>query len=133
MFIVRGRFSVDVNAHKMPSVAGKIKEVDRNHCRKEPGLIFSLDSGEESIPLFKAWEAKWLVEEERAVRCMRKDLVSCLQEYDFGRELWKSIRTTNFLGWTFREMRRRTRPMNNFFYNEASVNRIIPWHDRDAQ
>lgn len=89
------------HAHKMPSVAGKIKKVDRNHCCKEAELIFPLDSGEESIPLFKAWEAKWLVGEERVVRCMKKGLFNYIQSYDFDKELLKSIRTTNILGRTF--------------------------------
>jgi cephalosporin-C deacetylase-like acetyl esterase len=41
------------------------------------------------------------------------------------KELWTSIRTTNILERAFREVRRRTRPMNNFFTNEASSNRIM--------
>jgi transposase-like protein len=33
--------------------------------------------------------------------------------------------TTNILERAFREVRRRTRPMNNFFTNEASADRIM--------
>ena len=67
----------------------------------------------------------WQVEEERAVRCMEKDLFNCLHYFAFDPALWKSIRTTNILERAFREVRRRTRPMNNFFTNEASSNRIM--------
>jgi putative transposase len=112
-------------AHKMRNVAVKIRKVNRPHCLKEAKLIFQADSRKEALRRFKSWEAKWLIEEERAVRCMRKDLFSCLHYYAFDKELWKSIRTTNILERTFREMRRRTRPMNNFFTNEASANRIM--------
>ena len=56
---------------------------------------------------------------------MRKDLFSCLHSYDFDRELWNSIRTTNILERTFQDIRRRTRPMINFFTNEPSANRIM--------
>jgi len=54
-----------------------------------------------------------------------EELFSCVQYYDFDRELWRSIRTTNILERACREMRLRTRPMNNFFTNEASANRIM--------
>lgn len=112
-------------AHKMRNVAVKAKKINRPHCLKEAKLIFQADSRKEALRRFKSWEARWFVEEERAVRCMRKDLFSCLHYYDFEKELWRSIRTTNILERTFREMRRRTRPMNNFFTNEASANRIM--------
>ena len=50
---------------------------------------------------------------------------NCLHFYDFSPERWKSIRTTNILERAFREMRRRTRSMNNCFTNEASSDRIL--------
>jgi transposase-like protein len=56
---------------------------------------------------------------------MKKDLFNCLHYFDFDKELWKSIRTTNILERAFREVRRRTRPMNNFFTNTASAERIM--------
>jgi len=112
-------------AHKMRNVAVKIKKVNRPHCLKEAKLIFAADTRKESIKRFKDWEAKWIVEEERAVKCMKKDLFNCLHYYQFDKELWRSIRTTNILERAFREVRRRTRPMNNFFTNEPSANRIM--------
>jgi putative transposase len=112
-------------AHKMRNVAVKIKRMNRPHCLKEAKLIFAADSRKEAIGRFKRWEAKWIVEEERAVRCMRKDLFSCLHYFDHNKELWRSIRTTNILERAIREVRRRTRPMNNFFTNEASADRIM--------
>lgn len=112
-------------AHKMRNVAVKIKKINRPHCLKEAKLIFAADTRKESIKRFRDWEAKWIVEEERAVKCMKKDLFNCLHYYKFDKELWKSIRTTNILERAFREVRRRTRPMNNFFTNEPSANRIM--------
>jgi transposase-like protein len=112
-------------AHKMRNVAVKIKKMNRPHCLKEAKLIFAADTRKEAIKRFREWETKWVVEEERAVKCMKKDLFNCLHYYQFDKELWKSIRTTNILERAFREVRRRTRPMNNFFTNEASANRIM--------
>jgi putative transposase len=112
-------------AHKMRNVAVKIKRINRPHCLKEAKLIFAAGSRKEAIRRFKTWESKWIVEEERAVKCMRKDLFSCLHYFSYDKELWRSIRTTNILERAIREVRRRTRPMNNFFTNEASANRIM--------
>ena len=112
-------------AHKMRNVAVKIKKMNRPHCLKEAKLIFASDTRKEAIKRFRDWEAKWIVEEERAVKCLKKDLFNCLHYYKYDKQLWKSIRTTNILERAFREIRRRTRPMNNFFTNEASANRIM--------
>jgi len=112
-------------AHKMRNVAVKIRRMNRPVCLKEAKLIFAAESRKEAIKRFREWEAKWHVEEERAVKCMKRDLFNCLNYYEFDKELWKSIRTTNILERAFREVRRRTRPMNNFFTNEASSNRIM--------
>jgi len=112
-------------AHRMRNVAVKIRKVNRAHCLGEVKLIFGADNKREAIKRFKAWEKKWVVEEERAVRCMRKDFFSCLHYYDVDQSLWKTVRTTNILERAFREVRRRTRPMNNFFTNEASADRIM--------
>jgi len=112
-------------AHKMRNVAVKIRKANRAHCLKEAKLIFAADSRKKAVKGFKAWRARWQVEEERAVRCMEKDFFNCLHYFAFDPALWKSIRTTNILERAFREVRRRTRPMNNFFTNEASSNRIM--------
>ena len=112
-------------ARKIRNVAVKIKKVNWPHCLEEARLAFSADSRKEAIRRFREWEAKWVVEEERAVKCMKKELVNCLHYYEFDKELWTSIRTTNILERAFREVRRRTRPMNNFFTNEPSANRVM--------
>jgi transposase-like protein len=56
---------------------------------------------------------------------MGKDLFNCLHYFASDPALWKSIRTPNILERAFREVRQRTRPMNNLFTNEASSDRIM--------
>lgn len=113
-------------AHKMRNVAVKIKKGNQSYCLKEVKLIFAADNRKEAMKRFRAWEDKWIVEEERAIKCMKKGLFSCFHYYSFDKELWTSVRTTNILERrAFREVRRRTRPMNNFFTNEPSANRIM--------
>jgi transposase-like protein len=55
---------------------------------------------------------------------MRKDLFACLRYYDLPPDKWKTIRTTNVLERAFREVKRRTRPMN-FFPNENSAEKLF--------
>lgn len=52
-------------AHKMRNVAVKIKKMNRPHCLKEAKLIFASDTRKEAIKRFRAWEGKWVVEEEQ--------------------------------------------------------------------
>ena len=97
-------------APKMHNVAVKMRKVNQAHCLTEAQLIFAADSRKEDIKRCKDWQARWRVEEERAVRCMEKDLIHCLPYVAFAPALWKSIRTTNILERAFREVRRRTGP-----------------------
>jgi transposase-like protein len=110
--------------HKLRNVAIKLRRVHLKPCMAEAKGIFNAPSRREAIKRFKVWKGKWQVEEERAVRCLEKDLHHCLHYYSFPKELWKKIRTTNLLERDFREVRRRTRPMG-FFPNEESSQRIF--------
>lgn len=110
--------------HKLRNVAIKLKRVHLKPCMSGAKDIFKAPSRREAIKRFKAWKEKWQVEEERAVRCMEKDLHHCLHYYSFPKELWKKVRTTNVLERDFREVRRRTRPMG-FFPHEQSAQRIF--------
>ena len=110
--------------HKLRNVAVKLKRVHIKLCTAEAKNIFAAPYRKEAISRFKEWKEKWQVEEERAVRCMEKDLYHCLHYYSFPKELWKKIRTTNGLERAFREVRRRTRPMG-VFTNEQSAERIF--------
>jgi len=110
--------------HKLRNVSIKLKRVHLKPCMGKAKGIFAAPSRREAIRRFKTWKGKWQVEEERAVRCMEKDLYHCLHYYSFPRELWKKIRTTNILERDFREVRRRIRSMG-VLPNEDSAGRIF--------
>jgi putative transposase len=110
--------------HKLRNVAVKLKRVHLKPCMDGAKDIFNASSRREAIKRFKTWKEKWQVEEERAVRCMEKDLYHCLHYYSFPKELWKKIRSSNILEREFREVRRRTRPMG-VFPNQESAERIF--------
>ena len=74
----------------------------------------------------QAWARRWVKEESGpgGIRCVEKDLDALLVFFEFPKEHWKMIRTTNGIERCFREVRRRTRSIGCFI-NEASLERII--------
>jgi len=110
-------------AHRLRNVVVKLKHHQRGPVMAEGKTIFAAPTRREAVRRFRAWSGHWLVEAERAVRCLEKDFYHLLHYYDFPQELWKKVRTTNLLERTFREYRRRTRPMQ-LFPNPESAERI---------
>ena len=60
-------------AHKMRNVPVKIRKANQAHCLTEAKLIFATENRKKEFKRFKAWEARLLVEEQRAEQCMQKD------------------------------------------------------------
>ncbi|MDY6796353.1 MAG: IS256 family transposase [Actinomycetota bacterium] len=109
-------------SHRMCNVAVKLRRHNQKPAMDEARLIFEASNKKEALKRFKAWRKKWIIREERAVKCLEKELYNCLHYYDFPEEMWKKIRTTNILERSFREVRRRTKPMG-VFPNTDSTNR----------
>jgi len=59
------------------------------------------------------------------VRCLQGVLDDCLVLYQEPSEFWRSVRTTNPIERAFREVRRRTKVMDNVLLDEAAVLRIF--------
>jgi len=110
--------------HKMTNIQARAKKRNRRAIMGGCKNIFAAQSRAEAIGRFKTWKKQWDVEEPGAVRCLAKDLRECLAYYDYDPMYWKSIRTTNVLERSFREVRRRTRPMGGTFVNPESADRI---------
>jgi putative transposase len=105
--------------------AVKISKANQAHGLQEAKPSFAADNRKAAIIRFKTLETRWLVEEKGAVKWMKKDLFNCRHFYNFPLELWKSIRATNILERPIREVRRRTRPLNNFFTDETGSDRVM--------
>ena len=110
--------------HKMTNVGASARKANRKALMAECKSIFRAPSKHEAIGRFKRWKKHWEIEEPKAVRCLQKNLRECLSFFDLPKEHWKSIRTTNVLERSFREIRRRTRPMGGTFVNPSSAERI---------
>lgn len=99
-------------AHKMRNVVAYLKRAHKKACAAKARQIWASKSRTEAIRRFKEWRDEWYDIEERAVHCLEKDLDECLTYFQFSEKYWKKIRTTNIIERTFREVRRRTRPMS---------------------
>ena len=68
---------------------------------------------------------KWRRAYPDAVKCLERDMDDLLTFFNVKEErLWSKIRTTNAIERTFKEVRRRTRPIG-VFANRESVERIV--------
>lgn len=99
-------------AHKLRNMASRLKMNIKGACMAGARTIFAAPSRTEAIRRFNAWKTEWQVLAESAVNCLEKDLFECLTYYDLEQDVWKKIRTTNTIERSFREVRRRTRPMS---------------------
>jgi transposase-like protein len=59
-------------AHKLRNVVVKLKRFHRESCMAEAKVIFGAPSRTEAIRRFRTWRGKWVVEEERAFREVRR-------------------------------------------------------------
>jgi len=60
---------------------------------------------------YKQLRERWLKDARDAVECMEKDLPSLLTHYEFPREHWEALRTTNPIERVNKEFKRRSKAM----------------------
>lgn len=111
-------------AHKLRNVANKLKRQDQGECTREAARIYQAQTRREAVKCYREWEAHWQHAYPQAVKCLAKDLDELLSFLDAPPDHRVRVRTTNVIERSFREVRRRTRPMT-CFTNTASVDRII--------
>lgn len=110
--------------HKLRNVTNKIRKRDVESCMAGARSIYLAQHKREAVANFRAWKGAWEGLYPRAVTCMEKNLDELLNFFDTPACHWKKVRTTNVIERSFREVRRRIRPMS-CFTNERSVDRII--------
>lgn len=110
--------------HKLRNVTNKIRKRDIDECMAGARLIYLAEHKRKAIESFRDWKSKWGILYPRAVNCLESDLDDLLNFFDTPQEHWIKVRTTNVIERSFREVRRRIRPMS-CFTNSQSVERII--------
>jgi len=110
--------------HKLRNVVNKVRRCDQEECIAGARLIYLAQNRREAVKNYREWRARWCFLYPRAVACVEKDLDELLSFFDAPVEHRIKVRTTNVLERSFREVRRRVRPMS-CFTNSRSVDRII--------
>ena len=110
--------------HKLRNVAVKLPKKGSEDCLKLAKKIYLSENKKDAVKVYNNWERAFKDKYPKAVACLSKDIEDLLTVFDFPQNIRVKIRTTNIIERSFREVRRRTRPIG-CFENEASVNRII--------
>lgn len=111
-------------AHKLRNVADKVKKCDQKRVIAGARRIYLSPNRKAATLAFKRWRDRWIGVYRSAVKCVETDLESLLLFFDYPEEVWVTLRTTNIIERSFKEVRRRTRPIG-CFNNVQSCERII--------
>lgn len=112
-------------AHKTRNVLDKVKEQDQEAVKKALHRISHAKNRREATKAYWRLASDWRKAYPRAVACLEKDIDQLLTFFQIKEpDLWSRLRTTNLIERSFREVRRRTRPMG-VFTNTESLQRIV--------
>jgi putative transposase len=111
-------------AHKLRNVADKVKKSDQKRVIAGARRIYLSPNRRAATRAFKRWRDRWIHVYPKAVRCVERDLETLLTFFDYPVAMRKNVRTTNLIERSFKEVRRRTRPIG-CFNNVESCERII--------
>jgi putative transposase len=110
--------------HKLRNVAEKVNKRDENLVLAGARKIYRAPHRKAAQGAFKRWKNQWGNQYPGAIKCVEVDLDNLLTCFDFPKKMRKHIRTTNLIERSFREVRKRTRPIS-CFGNAQSCERVI--------
>lgn len=112
-------------AHKSRNILASVRKGDQEAVKADLGRISHADHIVEARSWARHLRARWEKIYPKAVASLQRDLEDLLQFFLFPDPTWRSaIRTTNAIERSFREVKRRTRPMG-VFSDRASMERIL--------
>jgi len=116
--------------HKLRNATKHLKKIHTKAFKIDAQKIYNADSHRQAVHAFKLLRKHWQRLEPNAFNCIAKDIDALLAfllipiKDQYREFIRRQIRTTNIIERSFREVRRRTRPMGCFTNND-SVSRII--------
>jgi putative transposase len=112
-------------AHKTRNVLDKVKKKDQPAVKKALNRISHACNRREATQAYWRFSSRWRKAYPRAVACLKKDFEQLLSFFQIkNSHLWSRLRTTNLIERSFREVRRRTRPMGVMAHTQ-SLQRIV--------
>ena len=109
--------------HKLRNVQSKTSYQNKAAIIEDLKAITNANSPDEATEAAKAIVKKWYVREEKAMNSLKHNFEYCLTYFQFPREDWTKIRTTNIIEREFREVRRRTKVNDHSFNDFESARR----------
>jgi len=116
--------------HKLQNITKLLKKKDQSEVIRMLRKIYNAPSRAIALKCFKDFQNSWGKAYPNVVKSLEKDLEELLNfltipiKEDFRSFIRKRIRTTNVIERSFREVRRRTKPMS-CFNNNDSLQRIM--------
>ncbi|PIQ88335.1 MAG: hypothetical protein COV72_08490 [Candidatus Omnitrophica bacterium CG11_big_fil_rev_8_21_14_0_20_42_13] len=116
--------------HKLRNATKRLKKTDIKPFKAEARKIYNASTHRKAVAAFKTLRNHWKGIAPEAVNCLERDIDELLAfltipiKEQYRAFIRRQIRTTNIIERSFREVRRRTRPMG-CFTNYDSVSRII--------
>jgi len=111
-------------AHKLRNVASRLLRNIQEACIDDAREIYCAKSYNDAVKTFKIWATRWKYAAPDAVKCLNDEIFDLLNFFHEPNSTWIKLRTTNIIERSFREVRRRTRPIS-CFQNSDSLQRII--------
>lgn len=112
-------------AHKTRNILDKVKRKDQEAVKKALHKISHAGNRREATQAYWRLTSNWRKAYPQAVSCLEKDIDQLIAFFQIKEaKLWSRLRTTNLIERSFREVRRRTRPMG-VFTNTESLQRIV--------
>ena len=109
--------------HKLRNVQQRVSYRNRAAVTQDLKSITNANSPDEATRAAKTIVRKWYVQEEKAMNSLKHNFEYCLTYFQFPRDKWSSIRSTNILEREFREVRRRTKVNDHSFNDFESARR----------
>jgi putative transposase len=97
--------------HVARNVLAKVPKKLKQEVADEMRSIFYASSKKKAQEFFKVFQRRWQKELPSAVKCLEQSIDSCLTFFNFPKEEWISLRTTNIIERLNKEFKRRTKPM----------------------
>lgn len=116
--------------HKLRNATKHLRKAEIKAFKADARKIYNASTHREAVSAFKNLRKHWYSAYPKAVECLERDMDELLSfltipiKEQFRVFIRRQIRTTNIIERSFREVRRRTRPMG-CFTNYDSVSRII--------
>jgi len=112
-------------AHKSRNILAQVRKRDQEAVKADLHRISHADHLVQARSWAKRFGERWGKTYPKAVACLQRDLEDLLCFFLFADPAWRSAtRTTNAIERSFREVKRRTRPMG-VFSDRSSMERIL--------